>query len=99
MLNISSIKLEVEFLTEVLLDVFDVSEITEAEVVDLVRKIQTMTLHIQSLHNFRVVVTGDVEVAWHLVNEYEATKFTTLLIFEPLNCLIKHFLRLSLTRL
>ena len=38
------------------------------------RKVNTLTRHVYSLHSFWVVMTTDMEVTWNLVDKDEAAK-------------------------
>lgn len=58
----------------------NIAEVTKTEVVDFVRKVKTVSLHVQSLDHFGVVVTADVEVAGHFVDEYETAELATFFV-------------------
>ena len=80
LLDVAAVQLKVKLLSEILLDVLNVSEVSKTEVVNFVRKVKTVSLHIQSLDHFGVVVTTDVEVAGHFVDEYETAELTTFFV-------------------
>ena len=48
--------------------------------VNFVCEVETMPLHIQPLYNLRIVVTANMEITRHFVNEYETAQFATLTI-------------------
>lgn len=48
--------------------------------VDFVREVETVSLHVQPLHDLGVVVAADVEITWHFINEYESAHLATLTV-------------------
>ena len=58
----------------------NVSEVSKTEVVDFVRKVKTVSLHVQSLDHLGIVVTADVEVARHFIDEYETAELATFFV-------------------
>lgn len=74
-----------------ILYVINVAQITKAQMVYLVREVQSMTSQVQVLKHLRVVMPADVEIAGHLVYEDVAAELATLLVLQSLHCLIKNF--------
>ena len=70
---ISAIKFKIKLVVVVLFDVFDVLNTAEAQMVDLVGKVESVSGHVKFLHDFRVVVAWNVKVAWNFVDENKAT--------------------------
>lgn len=98
-MDITTIEFKVELFAEVLLNVLDVAEVSEAQVVNLVSEVKSVSLHVKSLNHFRIMVTTDMEIAWNFVNEDEPAKFTTFLIVKSLDSFIEYLLRLPLPSL
>lgn len=80
LLDVAAVQLKVKLLSEILLDVLNIAEVTKTEVVDFVRKVKTVSLHVQSLDHFGVVVTADVEIAGYFVDEYETAELATFFV-------------------
>jgi hypothetical protein len=72
LLGISSIKLMLELLIVVCLNILDILKFTKTQVVDLVSEIHFVALHIQSLNNIRVMMTTNMEVSWYFIDENES---------------------------
>jgi len=68
----SSIQLELKIFIVIVFYVLNVLDVSEAEVVYLVREVNSVARLVDALNGFRVVMAADVEVAWHLVDEHEA---------------------------
>ena len=99
LINLATVQLKVEFFAKVLFDVLYVTEVAETEMVDFMREVQAMTLHVQSLDGLWIVMATDMEITWNLVDEYKAAKLASFLVVQTIDCLIKDLLSLSLTGL
>jgi len=97
LVNVPTIKLEIEFLVEISLDCLGIIEISKAQVVDFMGKIKFVSRHVKSLNGLWVVMTRNVEVTRDLVDKNEATQFASFFIIKGLNSLIHDLLRLSST--
>ena len=70
--NIPAIELKLELLVEVLFNVFNVIEVSKGQVVDLVREVKLVSLEKQLLDSLRVMMSANMEVSWHLVDEHKS---------------------------
>jgi len=77
----------------------NIPKISKTQMINLMRKIQTVSCDVESLDGFRVVVTTDMEVTRNFINENEATHFTSFLIFQCFNRVIQNLLRCLLSML
>jgi len=72
LLNLSSVKLKLKFLVKVMFNMSYVWHATETEVVYFMRKVKLMATHKKFLDRVRVVMSTNMEVSRHFVDENEA---------------------------
>lgn len=99
LIDVPTIKLKVELFSEILLNVLNITKVSKTQMVDLMREVKTVSLHVQSLNSLRIVMSTNMEVTRHLVNKYKSAKLASLLIVQTGDSLVKYFLGLALTSL
>lgn len=83
--SVSAIKFKLEFLTEVIFDILNVFKFTETQMVDLVREVKSVSLHVKSLNCLWEMMSTDMEVARYLVDENKSRELASPLIFNRFN--------------
>jgi hypothetical protein len=58
----------------------NVTQVPKAQMINLMRKVKTVSLHIQPLDNLWIVMHTDMEITRYFVDKYEPAHFASLLI-------------------